>query len=841
MISETAPEPPSATDALLRLFLTRAPTSLALFDREMRYLLYTQRWVETLPVGVDPLSGRSHADVLPGLLHTWQEAHQRALLGESVNSEADAYQHPDGSQRILSWEIHPWTSADGQVGGSVVTFEDITHHLHIETKLRREMESATATNMAKARLLVSTSYEVRAAMNSIIGMAHLCLRSNTSQKSKQHLQTIISEANLLTSSFNDILDLSKVETGNLQLESSEFNLGKVLNDLAHSIGLKAEEKGVEFVYQLPPTPPPPMVGDAERLRQVLTKLCENAVTLTEQGEVELSIDTLDREAERVTLEFSIRDTSPAFSAEERETLMAPFAPGECAGNSVLAKTRMGISICKSVVALMNGQMRVDSEPGQGNVFSFTAQFAVQSQARVEDESPPNTLMGARVLVVDDHRLARKTMARLLKSFDFDVAVAESGAQAIEMTEEACDRERPFQFVFMDYLMPGMNGLETTARLKERVNHKAPPKVILMTGRPMEDKKKEMENSPLDGYISKPFTPSLIFYAMLDAATAWPTADAAGKVENTKAPYLIGTRVLLVEDDEINQEIVHEILGDVGVKVDLANNGQEGLDCLEVRTYDAVLMDIQMPVMDGYEATCRIRGDERFVDLPIIALTASAMTLDRHASLEVGMNAHVAKPINPDELFSVLAEWIEPRKEATDENVSEDSTSVADPFGNVDLASPAPVDPVPIADPFNESDLEPLPHSPPEPEPENDTPLEFESLDADKGISLMGGNEKLFRRVLQKFATNQAATDREIRAALSMNDLQTALRLVHTLKGLSGNIGADGLASRVIELEDVMKSGETDDFNIEIGRVSGELQRVVREISTLELECPALPS
>ena len=421
MISDSAPEAPNATDALLRHFLTRAPTNLALFDREMRYLLYTQRWIDTLPVGSDSLSGRLHSEVLPGILTSWEGAHQNALQGESTSSEGEAFHLSDGTKHTLSWRIHPWTTAGGEIGGSVVTFEEITHQLKIESKLRREMEAASSTNAAKARLLVSTSYEVRAAMNSIIGMAHLCLRSNTSQKNKHHLQTIINQANVLTSSFNDILDLSKVETGNLQLEIEEFNLGEVLKGLSNAIGMKAEEKGVEFVYQLPPNPAPPMMGDAQRLKQVLTKLCENALTLTERGEVELSIDTVEREADGVTLEFSIRDTSPAFTAEERETLMAPFAPGELAGTSVLAKTRIGLSICKSVIALMNGQMRLESEPGQGNVFSFTAQFTVQPRARLQDESPPHNLHGARVLVVDDHRLARKTMARLLKSFDFDGA------------------------------------------------------------------------------------------------------------------------------------------------------------------------------------------------------------------------------------------------------------------------------------------------------------------------------------------------------------------------------------------------------------------------------------
>lgn len=837
MISQEAPDSSSATEALLRLFLTKAPVSLAIFDREMRYLLFTNHWAEQLGLTGQSLSGRPHAEFMPEQLQGWQEAQQKVLAGETVAFEGDSFQHPDGNRRWIDWEASPWTATGGEVAGSVVTFQEITQQRNVESQLRREMETASATNQAKARLLMTTGYEVRSTMNSIIGMANLCLRSSQTDKDQEHLNTIVKQAKVLNSSFNDILDLSKIETGHLKLNKEEFNLADILNEISHTIGLQAEEKGVEFVYQLPPSPPPPLLGDAGRLKQVLHKLCENGVHLTERGEVELSMETVTQEEESITLEFAVRDTSPAFSPEERETLLAPVSPTEDT-STMLAKTRVGLAICKSIVGLMNGELRIASTRGEGNVFTFSASFALPAKAEIEDDAPPNALSGARVLVVDDHRLARKTMARLLKTFDFDVSVAESGPEAIEMTANACTRGRPFQFVFMDYLMPGMNGIETTTRLKERVRNLNPPKVILMTGRPMEDKKKELEDSPLDGYISKPFTPSLIFFAMMDAATAWPANGEDSPSASIKADYgsaLRGKRVLLVEDDPINQEIVQEILGDIGVTVDIANQGEEGLECLERETYQAVLMDIQMPVMDGYEATCRIRNQERFADLPIIALTASAMTLDRHASLEVGMNAHIAKPINPEELFSVLSEWMQqgpieqdktpkPLPVSTDE--SDPSTAGDAPPSSLGEASP-------VFDPFPTVEFDAVEPTPPMERSEPTEPaLKFESLDISKGIAFMGGKEDLYRRVLQKFATNQAGTDREIKAAMSMNDHQTALRLVHTLKGLAGNIGAQTLADRVIELEIVLKRAEENDYHAYLSRMSSELQKVVREISTI---------
>ncbi len=789
-----------ATEALLGLLLTRAPVNLAIFDREMKYLVYTRAWADQFRIGDRSLVGRFHGEALPGILECWVDGHRRVLQGESFSSDSDIYVDPESSERWVSWEIHPWTDAAGRIGGSILSFQEITRQLGIESKLRREMEAASASSQAKARLLITTSYEVRAAVNSIIGMAHLCLRSDQSEKDSRHLKTIITEATVLTSSFDDILDLCKVETGSLQLECQEFSLGDVLNELAGAIGVAAEAKGVEFVYQLPESPLPAMLGDPARLRQILANLCRNAVDLTERGEVELGIKIFDPEGDVVTIEFSVRDTSPAFTAEDREKLLEPFTPGECAGAGALARTRLGLSVCKGLISLMNGQLWVSSEPDRGNVFAFTAEFTALSQDRAQSDAPPDSLTGSRVLVVDDHRLARKTMARLLKSFGFEVGVAESGDRAIEMAEEACERGRPYHFVFMDYLMPGMNGLETTTQLKKKLRPHGTLKVILMTGRPMGDKMQEMENSQLDGYISKPFTPSLIFYAMLDAARAWPAAgDTKGPDASRGAhpTFSSGTRVLLVEDDPINQEIVQEILGDAGLEIDVANDGKEGVARLQGRRYDAVLMDIQMPVMDGYEATCRIRADDRFADLPIIALTASAMTLDRHASLEVGMNAHVAKPINPAELISVLAEWIEPG----------DDSGEAGSKGEVGVAEP------PASTPFPQ----------------------FESLDAERGLALMGGNENLFRRVLQKFAVNQAATDREIRAALGMNDHQVARRLVHTLKGLAGNIGAHTLEKSAQGLEAALRRGDSDEYGAHLRCVSAELRRVVEEISGLVQE------
>lgn len=838
MISQEAPDSGGATEALLRLFLTNAPISLAIFDREMRYLLSTNHWSEQLGLTEKSLAGQPHFEVMADQLQSWRDAHEKALAGETVSSEGDSFQHSDGSKRWVNWEVSPWTANGGAVAGSVVTFQEITKQRDVESQLRREMETASATNQAKARLLMTTGYEVRSTMNSIIGMANLCLRDQQTEKNQEHLHTIVRQANVLNNSFNDILDLSKIETGHLDLDKEEFNLADILNEISHTIGLQAEEKGVEFVYQLPPSPPPPLLGDAGRLKQVLHKLCENGVNLTERGEVELSIETLNQEEDSITLEFAVRDTSPAISLEERETLLTPVSPTEDT-STMLAKTRIGLSICKSIVGLMNGELLISSSTGNGNVFTFSATFPLPAKAEVEDDEPPNALTGARVLVVDDHRLARKTMARLLKTFDFDVSVAESGPEAIEMTANACTRGRPFQFVFMDYLMPGMNGIETTTRLKERVRNLNPPKVILMTGRPMEDKKKELEDSPLDGYISKPFTPSLIFFAMMDAATAWPASGEERTSPTTKTDYgsvLRGQRVLLVEDDPINQEIVQGILGDVGVTVDIANNGEEGLENLERETYQAVLMDIQMPVMDGYEATCRIRNQERFADLPIIALTASAMTLDRHASLEVGMNAHVAKPINPEELFSVLSEWLQqsPVEKETTPNPLPASAEEADP----DTASEAPSagdEASPVFDPFPTVEFTPVETAPPSESTAPKSALQLESLDVEKGIALMGGKEDLYRRVLQKFAANQAGTDREIKAAMNMNDHQTALRLVHTLKGLAGNIGAQTLADRVIELEVVLKRAEENEYHAYLSRMSTELQKVVREISTLALD------
>ncbi len=453
------------------------------------------------------------------------------------------------------------------------------------------------------------------------------------------------------------------------MENAEFGLNDVLKNLADILSFKAEEAGVEVMFRVMPDIPRQLTGDALRLGQILINLCTNAIKFTEAGgEVILSIHIDQLNDERVKLKFSVKDTGIGISQEQQDRLFHSFSQADATISRKFGGTGLGLAISKKLVHMMEGDIWLESRLDEGSTFYFTGNFGVTSDRKIVDVSGnkqfhPDNL---KVLVVDDQKSARQILLEFLENFGFEAVEAESGRQAIEILELASDQNKPFNLVLTDLRMPGMDGIEVTKAIKSDTRLKTLPAVVLVTAHGRELASKVLDELDMTEYLTKPVTPSDLMDSIMNVmggqTTGKPSPAKRQQVRTDYIEQLQGARVLVVEDNEINQELVMELLTTNGIKVAIANNGSEALEVLNRVTFDGVLMDCQMPVMDGYTASREIRRQLRFKDLPILALTANVMKGDREKALQAGMNDQIGKPFKVDEIFRIMSQWIKPNHE-----------------------------------------------------------------------------------------------------------------------------------------------------------------------------------
>jgi len=680
------------------------------------------------------------------------------------------------------------------------------------TQLKQAIQAADTANQAKSEFLANMSHEIRTPMNAVIGMAHLALKTELTPKQQDYLNKIQSSANSLLGIINDILDFSKIEAGKLDMESVEFNLDDVLDNLANLVTVKAQEKeDLEVLFATDQKVPRFLVGDPLRLGQVLINLANNAVKFTDAGEIVVATELLEKDDTGLTIKFSVRDTGIGLTEVQIGKLFQSFSQADTSTTRKFGGTGLGLTISKRLVNMMNGEIWVDSEPGQGTTFSFTANFG-RGKGKVKKRLIPSSdLLGMKVLVVDDSVTSRDILQDMLESFSFEVTPAASAEDALEEILKA-DKDQPFELVIMDWKMPGMDGLQASAHIKKHPYLSRIPAIILVTAYGREEVRQRAEQIALDGFLIKPIGPSVLFDAILQAFGEWvaerPRAeDKKGKTEDLKD--LQGAQILLVEDNEINQQVAMEILQGAGLNVTVANDGQKGVDAAVQNPYDAILMDIQMPVMDGYEATRKIRElqlkaqssklkgqntedlsafslqpSARAERIPIIAMTAHAMSGDEKKSLKAGMNDHITKPIDPDQLFSTLLKWIKPAGERT----------------RTPKSLPASGEPPELDKPL-ESDRAVF--------DESELPESLPGFDIAAGLARLMGNKALYHKLLLNFGANYAGVANEIRDALAVGDFEQAHSLVHNLKGLAGNLEATELLATVVKMEKLVKGQTTE--------------------------------
>jgi PAS domain S-box-containing protein len=766
-------------------------------------------------------SGKTPPEVYRGL---WENlSSDGEWRGELLNKKKN------GEEFWESASISPINNDKGEISHFVAVKQDITERKQMEAELIQAKHSAVEASQAKGDFLANMSHEIRTPMNAVIGMAHLALKTDLTPKQRDYLNKIQSSANSLLGIINDILDFSKIEAGKLDMETVEFHLDEVLDNLANLVTVKAQEKeNLEVLFATDQEVPRFLVGDPLRLGQVLINLANNAVKFTESGEIVVSTELFEQDEAGLTIKFSVRDTGIGLTKDQIGKLFQSFSQADTSTTRKFGGTGLGLTISKRLVNMMGGEIWVDSEPGQGTTFSFTANFGLGKETVKKRLVPSSDLRGMKVLVVDDSATSRNILQDILESFSFEVSLAASGEEGLEEIQKA-DTDQPYELVLMDWKMPGLDGLEASERIKNHQTLSKIPSIILVTAYGREDIMRQAEKIGLDGFLIKPIGPSVLFdtitHAFGEGITRTPRISGRNEeIEDLKD--IQGARVLLVEDNEINQQVAQEILAGAGLNVTVVNDGQEAVNAVKDSYYDAVLMDIQMPVMDGYEATRKIRERECGIrnaecgkgnseigmrnaeteqasnpqpptsNIPIIAMTANAMVGDREKSLEAGMNDHVAKPIDTKELFSTLAKWIKPG----DRKMQVDSAKE----GSEDKA-----------------------------QPEDDSIPELPGISVADGLKKVGGNEKFYRKLLLQFLDTNRESANEIRAALEKKDQTLAVRLAHTVKGVAGTLGAGALAQVAGELEKALKTGETNELSALLHEFASHLNQVMQSIEKSE--------
>ncbi len=657
---------------------------------------------------------------------------------------------------------------DANLGRAVLgVIEDMSLQRAAELAILQAKEQAIEASTAKSYFLANMSHEIRTPMNAIIGLSYLLQKSALNPRQREQVHKVQSSSQHLMSIINDILDYSKVEAGKLRIEAIEFDLSNVLDNVAGLISEKAASKGLELLFHVDRAVPQRLVGDPLRLGQIVVNFANNAVKFTATGEVSIALSLREESDHDVLLHCAVRDTGIGLTPEQLPQLFQSFQQADSSTTRQFGGTGLGLAICKQLAALMQGEVGVDSVFGQGSTFWFTARLE-KSQSQPRPLALRSELYGKRVLVVDDNDSARQVLRDMLAGLNLVVHAVESGSQALDVLQQQDARNEPFALVFLDWQMPHLSGIEVAERIAT-LGLGSPPALVLVTGYGREEVLSSALQAGIQTVLVKPVNASMLFDCVLrelgPAVAPGTRREAAAPGAVAPLQAIAGAHVLLVEDNALNREVAGELLSDAGLLVDMAFDGRMALDCIQRRHYDLVLMDMQMPVMDGLTATRQLRALPQFAQLPVVAMTANAMQSDRQACLDAGMNDHVAKPIEPELLFATLLKWIHPLP-----------PGLPGPEAN------------PAAAPLNAEPRIP----------------QIAGLDTVGGLRRVRGKRPFYLALLRKFAQNQQGVVEAVRAELAQGQTAEAQRRVHTLKGLAASIGMDSLAAQAARLEGLIR-------------------------------------
>lgn len=802
-----------------RLRLTLEAAQIGVFDWDVKKDHFEVSPIYYSMLGYPVKSGQGDRNEWLERLHPDDRASVAEKIGAVLAKQENAYsyearmRHADGTYRWLAVKAFcVRIDEDGTVTRVLGIRVDITERKrsqeeleHYKDHLERLVNERTAeletarkqaddANQAKSDFLANMSHEIRTPMNAIIGLSQLALDTSLDEKQHDYLSKILNSSRALLGILNDILDYSKIEAGRVEIEAVEFSLEEMLRATADLFSIRADEKGLELFIDMAPDVPDQLLGDPLRLSQIINNLVGNAIKFTLQGEVHLRIQALERTNDAIYLRFAVRDTGIGITTDQASRLFQPFVQADASVTRKFGGTGLGLTICKRLVDMMGGEITLSSGPDCGSTFVFTMRLGLPpkpSSAKFAKGRGLQNLRTMRTLVVDDQETSLTILRTILESWHFEVVTALSGAEGLRLFAESENLGKPFELLLLDWRMPNMSGLELAKTLAKEKHSCRPPVSIMVTAFGREELAKEANGVKLDAIIIKPVTPSNLFDTLIrlqrNEIVQPILVSEAFKASRETLKAIRGAHILLVEDNELNQQVAQEFLIKVGMDVTIANNGQEALEWLNKASFDAVLMDLHMPVMDGLEATRRIRQLAIGHELPIIAMTAAAMTQDREACAIAGMNDHIAKPVELQELADTLVRWITPKFMSA---VSEEPDEL-------------------VLDDREVATLESI----------------LPGLPVRAGLARLGGNIPLYRRLLLAFVEQHRSLATVFHQLDPDHDRDQIFFIAHSLKGEAGNFGFETLKSLANKLCQTVKS-------VDSAVLKGDMEVLIRECEAI---------